>query len=505
MQRDDSATSELVRRFKANPLVFIGTVVVLVIVIVAFVFVPAIVPSAGGFGGDLSFGSYNNIPIAYAPGNYLAQTREQILWNYQNYYRSLGLAGMPLPEKRIWQQAFEETVVHTAILDEMKRAGYTAPAKIVDRKVAELPQFQENGVFSVARYRALNQTDRMSLWRQMQESLAEDHYRNDVTGVKISSKETAFITAMGSRQRNFDMVSFSLRDYPETEIKTYMDANVQLFSAARLSQITLLSSEREARQVLSSIQDGTITFEDAARTHSKDSYAEKGGDSGVRMSYEFTVFIPDAQERDALMKLGKGELSGLVKVKLNDQDGWAFFRAEEEPRQADIGDPSILGKIRDYIMTFERGEVENYYIQKAESLTAEVQDSDLAEFLEAREMKKQSFGPIPLNYGNTPLFNTLSAQGIASDAAYNQNFWQTAFAIPARTFSKPLVVGDTVVVLYPTEDITEDEKNIQERENAYPSQVSQFMDVNIRDYFIKSPKLVERFEESYAKYLQPIL
>jgi hypothetical protein len=503
-QQDDSARSELVRRFKANPLVFIGTVIVLIIVIVAFVFVPAIVPSAGGFGQDLSFGSYNKIPITYVPGNYFAQTREQILWNYQNYYRSVGLAGMPLPEMRIWQQAFEETVVHIASLDEMKRAGYTAPAKVVDRKVAELPQFQENGVFSVARYRAMDKTSRMSLWREVQEEIAEEYYRNDITKVKISSKETAFITAMGSTQRNFDMVSFPIQNYPEAEIKIYLEANKDFFLAVNLSQITILSGEREARQVLASVQDGTSTFEDAARTHSKDGYAEKGGDSGIRMAYEFTILVPDEADRDALMKLAKGELSGLIKVKVNDQDGWAFFRAEEAPRPADTGDQAILGKIRDYIMTFERGEVENYYIRQAETLIAEATDADLEEVLARWELKKQSFGPIPLNYGNTPLFNTLSVPDIAVGGAYSQIFWQSAFSTPVGAFSKPLVVGDTVTVLYPTEEISEDEKNALERESAYPFQVSQFMDTNIRAYFLKSPKLVEHFEESYAKYLQPL-
>jgi hypothetical protein len=308
----DSPQAELLRRFKANPLVFIGTFLVLVIVIVAFVFVPAIVPAGGG-GQELNFGSYNGIPIAYVPGNYLAQTRENIAWNYQNYYRSLGLAGMPLPEMRIWQQAFEETVVHTAILDEMNRAGYTTPTAVVDKTVAELPQFQENGVFSSARYRAMDKTSQLALWRQVQEEIAVDYYRNDITGIKTSAKEIAFIARMGAAQRNFDMIAFSLRDYPEEKIQAYMDAHQDLFAVSHLSQVTFLSSEREARQVLESVKDGTSTFEDAARTHSKDGYADKGGDAGIRLAYEFTLLVPNEEDRNALLALGKAEISSLFK------------------------------------------------------------------------------------------------------------------------------------------------------------------------------------------------
>ncbi|MDR2397631.1 MAG: peptidylprolyl isomerase, partial [Spirochaetaceae bacterium] len=54
----DAPAAEFLRRFKTHPFLFLGTIIVLVIVIVAFVFVPAIVPSAGA-QVDLSFGSYN--------------------------------------------------------------------------------------------------------------------------------------------------------------------------------------------------------------------------------------------------------------------------------------------------------------------------------------------------------------------------------------------------------------------------------------------------------------
>jgi hypothetical protein len=165
---DKETKSELVRRFKENPFVFIGTIVVLIIVIIAFVLVPAIVPEAGGINADLSFGTYNKAPITYVPGNYFAQMQE----SYARYMQSsMDSSNSQYVNYQIWHAAFEETVIHTAILQEMQRAGYTAPQALVDREVALLPQFQENGRFSVTRYRALDNASRLSLWREVQESL----------------------------------------------------------------------------------------------------------------------------------------------------------------------------------------------------------------------------------------------------------------------------------------------------------------------------------------------
>lgn len=491
-QQHDFTKSDLLQRFKANPLIFIGTIVVLIIVIVAFVFVPAIVPSAGGLGMDLSFGSYNKIPITYVPGNYFSQVRDMLVRDYQRY----GVA-----DNQIWRMAFEEAVVHTGILQEMKQTDYTVPAQVVDRRVALLPQFQENGVFSVARYRALDRGTRMSLWRQVQESIIEEYYRADITDLRMSSKEAPFVGAMGSTKRSFDMAAFPIRSYPDAEINAYAADHKDLFMVTHLSRITITTNEREARQIHASVQEGTSTFEDAARTHSKDTYAEKGGDMGIRMAYEFIAEVPDAAERESLMKLVKGELSALVKV----SNGWAFFRAEDAPRQADTGDAALVEKIRSYIMTFERGRVEDFFLNQAEQFIAEVQEYGFDEVLSQREIEKRSFGPLPINYGNTQLFSAVTSSSVSeiSGAGYNESFWQTAFSTPLLTPSSPLVIGDNVVVLYPTEETAEDAINTGYMETAYSSYwLNSFINQNIRAYFLNNEKLDDRFWESYFKYVQ---
>jgi hypothetical protein len=147
---------------------------------------------------------------------------------------------------------------------------------------------------------------------------------------------------MAGPVRTFDMAAFPLSSYPDTEVAAYTAANPQLFKVTHLSKITISSSEREAQQILGSVKDGTLTFEEAAQNHSQDYYADRGGDMGVKMVYELVSEAPDAQDRDAIAALAAGEFSSIVKVPA----GWAFFRAEAAPYPADTSDSSLRDKIR---------------------------------------------------------------------------------------------------------------------------------------------------------------
>jgi hypothetical protein len=494
-EHDDSTKAELIRRYKANPFLFIGTLVILVIVIVAFVFVPAIVPSAGGMSADLNFGSYNKIPINFVPGNYFSQVQQSIAQNRQN---SMDDSNYQMMSYQIWREAFEETVVHTGILDEMKHAGFVAPADAVDREMALLPIFQENGRFSTARYRSMLSNERMALWRQVQDSIASNHYREDLTGLRIPSTESAFVGAMGSPQRTFDLAAFNLNNYPEPELKGYVESNVRLFDVTHLSRITINSSEREARQVLTSIQNGTTTFEDAAKTNSQDSYADRSGDMGIKMAYELVTEISEEADRTAVLNLAKGDTSPIYKV----TSGWAFFRAEDSVRPVDTNDSTLLEKIRGYVMSFERGRVEDYFLSEADSFVTEVKESGFDEAVAARGLTKQTFGPLPVNYGDLGLFPSLSFSRFPelSGASTNEAFWKTAFSTPLNTPSSSLVLGDYVVILYPVDETPADETDTGNIDMYYSYWISNATEQNIHSYFLTNEKFQDKFLDTFLKY-----
>ena len=76
----------------------------------------------------------------------------------------------------------------------------------------------------------------------------------------------------------------------------------------RSSHILFASTDKAtAEKVLEQIQSGELSFDEAARTYSKDASASNGGDVGWNMLNDFV-----SQYEDALDALDKGEVSGLV-------------------------------------------------------------------------------------------------------------------------------------------------------------------------------------------------
>ncbi|MDR1904005.1 MAG: peptidylprolyl isomerase [Treponema sp.] len=484
---EESLKFDFVRRFKANPFLFIGTLFILVIVVVAFVFVPAFVPEAQGGGRELVFGAYNKTPIRYVAGNYFSQAYGMA----SNSSRAQGNSGDYFIELQNMRQAFEDTVVHTGILYEMERAGYTVPTETVNDAVAKL-FLDENGIFSASRYNSLDDTEKKTLWRRQQESLIKEHYISDLSNLRVSSKETSFIASMAKPQRTIDMAVYSLTSYPESEILAFIQANPDVFRVTHLSRITVESSEAEAGRILTAIQEGAA-FEDQARLYSKDSYATNGGDMGIKMAFELESEVLEVNEREALAGLEKGAFSNIFKV----SSGWAFFRAEESPSPVDTSVSANIDKIRYYMQDRERGHIEEYLVAQAEEFIALCAEIGFDEALLQNGLEKRSIGPLPLNYGNVDLFPSLSYFATdLTNADTNENFWVAAFFTPLFTASQPLVIGDNIIVFYPREET--DEVDTELIENYYPTYyLSYIMDRSIHSHFMNSKKLEDNFYNIY--------
>jgi hypothetical protein len=515
--------SELLRRFKANPGLVIGTFVVLAIVIVAFVAVPAITPDRAGGNADLTFGYYDKVPITYVPGNFFAQYRGMVEDYRRNSLNENYNENYSLVNYQIWREAYEAAAVHTAMLQEMKKAGYTAPEKIVDRNVAKLPQFQDNGRFSLALYRRIGDNERLSIWRQIQDDTAKDHFRSDVVGLLRPSAESKFIANMAAKERSFDMAVFSVDSYPESEYQAYINEHPELFRSVHLSKIAVDTNERDAKRILDSIKSGETTFDDAARAYSKDNYADRGGDMGVRMIHELIFEIPDESTREQLSALTRNEYTDIIKSSSKASDDreltlWSFFRAEENIKEADPSDPIVMEKVHSYVRNYERGRMEDWAIAQADNFIALankigfeaalspvdlVYEDGVEETRSMKKIEKRSFGPIPLNYGNVDLFTTVNSQSVSelSGVGSDENFWRVAFSTPVESPSKPVVQGSNVLVLFPSEQTEAEESSIESIVNIYNSYWLQYASEHaLQQHFLNSPKMEDKFIDIYFRY-----
>ena len=492
-KKDGSFKAEMMDRLKTQPFIYIGTFIILVIIIIAFVFVPAIVPSARG-GGDLVFGYYNKVPIKYVQNNFFARTYQMLSQNEQ-----LSPDDPDFMQKytELWRISFEEAAIRIGILDEMKQAGFVVPEDVVDRQMAELPQFQENGRFSSAKYRAMDNNSRLNLWQQVEESIIINTYLSDLGSLKTNSAETAFISSMASPKRSFDIVTFNTSSYPDSDVIAFAQANPNFFRVINLSRITITSSEREARQILDSIKNGTTTFEEAARNNSQDWAAERGGDIGAIMAYELEYDLSDENARESILNLAKGEYSDIFSASW----GSVFYRVDEAARPADFEDTAHINKIKTRILTNMRGRVEDWLISEAERFSGDVRELGFDKALAAWEITKQSFGPLPVNYGNSAVFTSVQSSGILEleNAGNNLSFWRTAFSTPLNTPSEPLVLENNVVVLYPLEELDAEEEETALIESFFPYWMNRSLETVYRSHFLTSKKMDDRFVETFRK------
>jgi len=506
-QEKESTLTAIKQKFKQSPALYIGSVFILVLVTVTFVLGDAL---SGGVArnSEFTFGYYDKVPINWVAGNMFSQY-------YSNAYRRAQSQGFDPNQSwisyQVWRQAYEAAVVHTALLQIMKRSNYTVPERTVDRNVAKLPQFQDNGRFSRILYNQMKDSERRTLWRQTNDELVKFMYFSDYFNMLIPKSEADFIAFMGTKLRTFDMVSFNVDDYPESEYLNFAQSNRDLFGKIHLSKITV-NNEREAKRILESIRNGTTTFEEAARSQSQDNLKDTGGDMGSRYSYALDNEIPNLTDRKVIFNLTQGEVSEVINVGEN----FVIFRIEEKLIEADLDDYTLLEGVRYYVRNYERGRMEDWAVSQANDFIEEANKTSFTEEANYRNLVIDNFGPLPVNYGGVDVFTSLESFSISifnsqelGSLALNEDFWKLAFSTNLNTPSKPMVQGKYVLVLLPTDE-SETEEDVKENiasmyssfwlngSDEYPGVTQQ----SIQYYFINNKeKMVDNFMDAYRNFV----
>ncbi len=495
LDRGESMWAELGRRFKQNPFLFVGTIVVLIITIIAFILVPVLSDLGSTGSGSLNFGSYDGEPIYYSYGNYFADQRDY----YNAQYRQAGDDSYNwFTVYQIWRSAFESTVIRTAALKETKKVGFSTPTSVVDKRLAEYPTFQENGRFSAAKYRALSDSERMELRENLADDYAMSVYLDELIGLEVSKAETEFVKSTAAKERGLEFVTFPLSSYPDSEVSAYISANLDKFRQIKLSKLTMTASQADAAKVLDQVKNGSLSFEDAVKTHSKDDLVEKNGDMGIKYAYEMETEIPDSAELSSVFALETGSLSPVVKV----PSGWAFFRCDEAVRDSDPGDASVIEKARAYIYSFNRGAMEDYFLSRAEELKTRAESESLNSAAQAFGLEAKSAGPFPLNYGDLEMFKSISIENLPG-ASTNEAFLKAAFLTPLGQIATPVVIGDNVVIIKVVSEQDSEESTLSMVDFYYPYLASQYSQVQLQSYILESDKLKDNFYEVFSANFMP--
>jgi len=262
---------------------WILSLILLILIVIAF----GLSPLAGAFGGggdELVFGYFDGKPIAYSYNSFFYNQREIIAQNWdtdtteENYEYQI---------YQIWKQAYDNTVIHTALTNEAQKSGMFVTDEAVDRYLLSTGPYISNGKFDRELYNSVSTETRKQIRLDVSDSLLKQQLSDDLFGAFIVPDEISFIAEMGRTEKAFDYVIFPLSDYPDNEAAAYGEANSSGFRSADVSIITFSSENRqEAETVYNRIADGSLLFEDAARTYSIDTFSDNGGEAGTVYYYE---------------------------------------------------------------------------------------------------------------------------------------------------------------------------------------------------------------------------
>ncbi|MDA3958561.1 MAG: peptidylprolyl isomerase [Oceanispirochaeta sp.] len=477
-----------------------GTIVILVFTIISFVLVPAMAGSSRN-SGSMVFGKYGGKMISFKQGNYFSQQVESV----NNMYRdSMGGTGnVDFLRQLIWRSAFNQTVVRTAILEEMNVSGMNVSSTRIDRGIVESGMFSSNNRFDETAY--LNTT--ATRLKEIRTSLAEDltvqtYYLDTIYNQKRSSQMMDFLLDMGNPEKNFAYASFPYSSFPEEQIKAYGNENAKLFEEISLKRITIKSKEDEAATILKKLEAGEQSFEDLAKTYSKDSYAEDGGTMGSTFKYTLLSFLNEEQA-SSVMSLASGTHSTLI----NSDGSWYIFMAETAATSPDFSSVALISTIRSYMEREEVGIIEDFLMGKAEEMALLAHTSNLSEAAAQFGSESGETGFIAPVYGSVPFIvnspGNKKDSSLLSAAAFSDEFFEKVFVLktPGET-SQPMVLDRSVVVF----SLLEEQKGF-----SYPdeykdyirtelgNELSQYKQSQLQNIFMASPKFKDNFTSTYNR------
>lgn len=479
----------------------IGSITILVLTIVAFIFVPAM-SQTGSNSDKMVFGTYDDTKIEYVAGNYFARQVEYI----NNVYRDSDTLSDNVEYKRqlIWQTAFNQTVIQKAIEVNLSKSGVLISDAQIDRAMVDRGAFNEDGQFSEVLYKNASSSYKFNLRKQYREDLLREQYMTDVLyGTRRSNGLIDFISLMGSEEKSFNYVIFNSENIDNDFLINYASANLNKFSRASLNKITIFSSEEDAAKLQAKIKNDEISFKEAAIAESKDSYAAEGGNAGDLYFYEILTDVESEDEANAVFALKDKEITNVIKTSY----GWVIYQMVNAPIMPNLTSEETLNNIKIYMSRNEKGLLEDYLVSKGMEFSNIVTDSDFISTAVSMNIENGTSDYFAINYGNNRMIpssitSATNQNASFSSAAFDELFLERIFALENEgDISDPLVIGNNVIIVQLAgSKISEKipEASMEYYKYQLESEISGYMQSDLQNFVLSSDDFTNNFIMTYA-------
>ncbi len=414
-------------------------VIVLILISVTFI-LPTTVFSVGN-SQKIEFGRYNGEPIS------LELAYDNYFYN-QLYSLSQMYPASSQNMMQLYAQAFYQTVFHTALSQMADSASIIVSDRMLSQGIINSGLYRDdNGAFDMEAYNAASQLDKEALRDQLTDMLPSQVVFQDMTSVKTSNAEYDFVSALNSTPRAFQYITVDYDTYPDEDARAYAEADPAPFMTKALSVLTV-ATESEANDIITSIQNGEKTFEDAVAESSTDSYSADGGSMGSVLFNDLENMLSNTEDATVVFDTATGELTAPVQG----YTGWMIFRADGESVLPDLEDPAVLSDVKRYISINDSETMSAFVSAKADEVFAAAEaDFDQAAAdngLIVTDVNASSYNP-----GSSSFINGLAGndpEGLLYNAATADTaFQRSIYSASENTVIGPQQTGSSYIIVRP--------------------------------------------------------
>lgn len=468
---------------KKITLSWIVGIIVFALVAIAFVFAPALGAIAQNLfsRNSLSFGSYNNEKIEFKNGNY-----------FYDQYRNLSshLNGSTNPEQdsyRLWQQAFNQTVLFTALTQEAKKAGIKSTQSIINKEIIKSGAYNnKDGKFDTDIYSKASDNFKISLKNTTERDYPSSLVISDVSSIIPSSKEADFVASLAKDQKSFEYIILDKSFYPKDRILDFAKANKNLFEERDFN--AYISSDEDKIDSIRLAVDNGADF--------KGTVLKADASANLNLGYlSFSDIKSFSNEEDAkeIFDLDINKVS--KKISLGFANSFALIQPLNEKRDMDLNDDSNYKKVETYFTSNEKQLVLDYLNEYAKTLVKDKTKID--EIANEDTLKLHKTTASVYNPNSTILLPSLSSNdpdNLLSKATDDnlKNFYN----LKDDTLSINEVNDSTLAIIS-----AKSEENKSNIANFYKYYEKSFLENDFSYSILNSDKLDNKFIDTYVTHL----
>ena len=486
--------SPIVNRKKRNPLLYFGSILVLVIIAVTFIGAPTLGQFAG-ISASTIFGYYDGHKIEHYVGNYF---HRQILTINQNYRQNSGTQEAQNKFYAILQEAFQRTAFHVAILSYLKNPKMSVSSEQVDAILStEGPYIVENE-FSEQLWESTPISQRKSNREYVKEELLEKQFLKDLQEIPLSNEEINFFQTINKTERKFRIAIFQYSELPNDELSDFGQENAFLFQRMKFSRILFSSSESnaDAERALEHLKNGTKSFEELSRLYLSTDI-DSGGNIGWKYFYDVERDFENTGSAEKIFSLTPSEHSEILMSRF----GPVIYRSDSELIIPQFSDQEILNEVKNYLNRYNRGFIEDYYNEQAKNFknVATTEGFNNAAVMLGTSTTETNF--FPINFQNIISVQRMTAvdSNILQTAPYFQDFFKQAFKLKPNQISEPVYLDEAILLLeLMDERLIKDSKKV-ELENFHNYFVDYTILKDLETNVFESDLFINNFIEAIEK------